>query len=103
MMRERGLTVDHTTIFRWVQRYASEINKRIHPHLKLAGASHRIDENYVKVGIQWKYLYRAPDKEGQIIEFLLSARRDIAAAQPLRIRCTGEVTYGFLRTKSLPP
>lgn len=80
-MRERGLPVDHTTIFRWVQRYAPEINKRIRQHLKLAGASYRIDETYVKVGAQWKYLYRALDKEGYTIEFMLSAKRDIPAAK----------------------
>ncbi len=44
MMRERGLSVDHSTVFRWVQRYAPEINKRMRPHLKLAGASYRVDE-----------------------------------------------------------
>ena len=80
-MGERGLTVDHTTIFRWAQRYAPEINKRIRPHLKLAGASYRIDETYIKVGRQWKYLYRALDKEGKTIEFMLSAKRDITAAK----------------------
>ncbi len=78
---ERGLEIHHSTIFRWVQRYAPEINKRMRPHLKLAGASYRIDETYVKVGKQWKYLYRAVDKEGQTIEFLLSAKRDISAAK----------------------
>jgi transposase-like protein len=81
MMSERGLSVDHTTIFRWAQRYAPEINKRIRPHLKLAGASYRIDETYIKVSKQWKYLYRALDKEGNTIEFMLSARRDIPAAK----------------------
>lgn len=81
MMRERGLAVDHTTVFRWVQRYAPEINKRMRPHLKLTGASYRIDETYVKVGKQWKYLYRAVDKEGQTIEFMLSAKRDVSAAK----------------------
>lgn len=80
-MRERGLSVDHTTVWRWVQRYAPEINKRIRPHLKLAGASYRIDETYIKVGKQWKYLYRALDKEGQTIEFMLSAKRDIPAVK----------------------
>jgi IS6 family transposase len=81
MMRERGLSVDHTTVWRWVQRYAPEINKRIRPHLKLAGASYRIDETYIKVGKQWKYLYRALDKEGNTIEFMLSAKRDIPAVK----------------------
>ena len=70
MMNERGLSVDHTTVWRWVQRYAPEINKRIRPHLKLAGASYRLDETYIKVGKQWKYLYRALDKEGNTIEFM---------------------------------
>ena len=60
-----GLGVDHTTIFRWTQRYAPEINKRMRPHLKLAGASHRIDETYVKDEKQWKYLYHAVDREGR--------------------------------------
>src|SRR5215213_2654721 len=81
MMRERGLLADHTTIFRWVQRYAPEINKRIRSHLKLAGASYRLDETYIKVGQRWKYLYRALDKEGNTIEFMLSAKRDISAAK----------------------
>jgi IS6 family transposase len=81
MMRERGLCVDHTTIFRWVQKYAPEINKRIRPHLKLAGASYRIDETYIKVGKNCKYLYRAVDSTGQTIEFMLSARRDVSAAK----------------------
>jgi transposase-like protein len=47
MMGERGLTVDHVTIFRWVQRYEPEINKRMRPHLKMSGASYRLDETYV--------------------------------------------------------
>jgi transposase-like protein len=81
MVRERGLSVDHSTVFRWVQRYAPEINKRIRPHLKLSSASYRVDETYVKVGKQWKYLYRAVDKEGNTIEFMLSAKRDVSAAK----------------------
>ena len=81
MMRERGLSIDHTTIFRWVQAYAPEINQRMRTHLKLAGASYRIDETYIKVGKQWKYLYRALDKEGNTIEFMLSANRDIPAVK----------------------
>jgi len=81
MMRERGLSVHHSTLFRWVQAYAPEINKRIRPHLKMTGTSYRIDETYIKVGRECKYLYRAVDKEGQTIEFLLSAKRDITAAK----------------------
>ena len=80
-MRERGISVAHTTVFRWVQCYAPEINKLMRPHLKLAGTSYRLDETYIKVGTQWKYLYRALDKEGNTIEFMLSAKRDIPAAK----------------------
>jgi transposase-like protein len=81
MMRERGLDVDHSTVFRWVQRYAPEINKRIRPHLKMSGTSYRVDETYIEVGKTCKYLYRAVDKEGQTIEFMLSAKRDVSAAK----------------------
>jgi len=82
VMCERGLDVDHSTVFRWVQRYAPEINKRIRPHLKMSGTSYRVDETYIKVGKTCKYLYRAADKEGQTIEFMLSAKRDVSAAKP---------------------
>jgi transposase-like protein len=81
MMKERGLAVDHTTVFRWVQRYAPEINKRMRPHLKMSGTSYRVDETYIKVGKSCKYLYRAVDKEGNTIEFMLSAKRDVSAAK----------------------
>jgi transposase-like protein len=55
-MCERRLTVDHTTLFRWIQRYAPEINKRIRPYLKMSGTSYRIDETYIKVSKSCKYL-----------------------------------------------
>ena len=80
-MRARSLSVDHVTIFRWVQRYAPEINRRMRPHLKTGGASYRLDETYVKVGTEWKYLYRAVDSAGDTIEFMLSAECDISAAK----------------------
>ena len=64
MMRERGLDVDHSTVFRWVQRYAPETNKRTRQHLKMSGTSYRVAETYIKVGKTCKYLYRAGDKEG---------------------------------------
>jgi transposase, IS6 family len=80
-MKERGLDVDHSTVFRWVQRYAPEMNKRIRPHLKMSGTSYQVDETYIKVGKSCKYLYRAVDKEGRTIEFMLSAKRDVSAAK----------------------
>lgn len=80
-MHERGLAVDYSTIFRRVQRYAPEINKRIRQHLKMSGTSYRVDETYLKVGKTCQYLYRAVDKEGHTIEFMLSAKRDVSAAK----------------------
>ena len=79
MMKERGLDVDHSTVFRWVQRYAPEINKRIRQHLKMSGTSYRVDETYIKVGKTCKYLYRAVDKEGQTIHL----RRSVKSFLPL--------------------
>ena len=80
-MRERGLDVDHATVFRWVQRYAPDINKRLRQHLKMSGASYRVDETYIKIGKTCMYLYRAVDKEGNTIEFMLSAKRAVSAAK----------------------
>ena len=72
MMRERGLHVDHTTIYRWVQRYAPEIDRRCRPYLKPTTDSWRVDETYIKVKKVWLYLYRAEDSQVNILEFLLS-------------------------------
>ena len=80
-MRERGLSVDHVTAFRWAQRYAPGINRRTRPHPKMSGTSYRLDGTYVKVGKEWRYLYRAVDSTGCTIEFMLSARRDVSAAR----------------------
>ncbi len=81
MMRERGLRVDHTTIYRWVQHYAPELEKRCRPHLKACNDSWKVDETYVKVRKTWMYLYRAVDSEGNTLEFLLSPTRDAQAAK----------------------
>jgi transposase, IS6 family len=81
MMLERGLQVDHTTIYRWVQRYAPELERRCRPHLKSTTDSWRVDETYVKVKGAWMYLYRAVDSAGNTLEFLLSATRDTQAAK----------------------
>jgi transposase, IS6 family len=81
MMLERGLHVDHTTIYRWVQRSAPELDKRCRPHLKSTNDSWRVDETYGKVKKVWMDLYRAVDSEGNTLEFLLSATRDAEAAK----------------------
>jgi transposase-like protein len=81
MMQERGVEVDHSTINRWVLKYAPELDKRIRPHLLAMNDSWRVDETYIKVKGQWKYLYRAVDSQGNTLDFLLSAKRDATAAQ----------------------
>ena len=81
MMLERGLQVDHTTIYRWVQQYAPELEKRCRPHLKACNDSWKVDETSIKVRKNWMYLYRAVDSEGNTLEFLLSPTRDAEAAK----------------------
>src|SRR3712207_7524715 len=74
MLQDRGVTVDHTTIFRWIQAYATELEKRIRPQLRLSNGSWRGDETDVKEKGRWAYLYRAGDRRRQTIDFLLSAK-----------------------------
>lgn len=81
MMVERNLSVDHSTIWRWVQRYAPELNRRCRPELRPTNRSWRVDETYLRVAGKWTYLYRAVDSMGATIDFLLSARRDTNAAK----------------------
>src|SRR5271169_2558288 len=81
LVAERGVEVDASCIWRWVQAYAPELNKRCRPHLKPTNKSYRIDETYIKVNGEDKYLYRALDSTGQTIDFLLTAKRDTAAAK----------------------
>jgi IS6 family transposase len=80
MMQERGVEVDHSTINGWVVKYAPELDKRIRPHLKPTNDSWRVDETYIKIKGEWKYLYRAVDSKGNTLDFLLSAKRDSKAA-----------------------
>jgi transposase, IS6 family len=81
LMLERGLHVDHTTIYRWVQRYAPELEKRCRPHLKTTNESWRVDETYIKIKKEWVYLYRAVDSSGNTLDFFLSPTRDAQAAK----------------------
>ena len=80
IMIERGLSVDHTTIYRWVMIYAPELEKRSRNQLQSTNDSWRVDETYIKVKGKWKYLYRAVDSNGNTLDFMLSATRDHHAA-----------------------
>jgi len=80
MMSERGVSVSPSTIFRWVQRYAPELEKRTRLYQGPRSGSWRVDETYVRVGGRWKYLFRAVDKHGRLIAFMLSDRRNTNAA-----------------------
>lgn len=86
MMLERGLHVDHTTIYRWVQCYAPEFSKRCRPHLKVTNDSWRVDETYIKVKKQWIYLYHAVDSEGNTLDFFFSSTRDAHAAKQFLLK-----------------
>jgi IS6 family transposase len=81
LMLERGLHVDHTTVFRWVQRYAPELDKRCRPALNITTDSYRVDETYIKSKKQWHYLSRAVDSAGAPLDFMLSPTRDAEAAE----------------------
>jgi transposase-like protein len=83
LLKERGLEVDHTTVWRWLQRYGPELEERLRRHLKPTNKSWRVDETYVRVKGRWCYLYRAIDSAGATIDFLLSAFRDADAAKRL--------------------
>src|ERR1700720_808617 len=83
LLEERGLEADHTTVWRWVQRYGPELEQRLRRHLKPTNKSWRVDETYIRVKGRWCYLYRAVDSTGGTIDFLLSALRDAAAAKRL--------------------
>jgi transposase-like protein len=81
LMADRGVAVSHTTIMRWVIRYVPEFEKRWSRFARPVGRSWRVDETYIPVRGHWHYLYRAVDKQGKTVDFLLRADRGIAAAR----------------------
>jgi putative transposase len=80
LMEERGVSVDHATIQRWVVKYSSQLEEAFHRRKRPVGRSWRMDETYIRVKGAWRYLYRAVDKSGQTIDFLLTEHRDTEAA-----------------------
>ncbi|PHG71027.1 IS6 family transposase, partial [Bacillus cereus] len=81
MLEERGLSLAHTTIMRWVHQYGPELNERIRKHLKKTNDSWRVDETYIKIKGENMYLYRAIDSERNTIDFYLSSKRDAKDAK----------------------
>ena len=81
LLAERRLEVDHTTIWRWVQQYAPELEQRMRSHRQPTNDSWRVNETYVRVKGRWVYLYRAVDSSGATLDFLLSEQRDAVAAK----------------------
>ena len=80
MMQERGVEVDHSSLNRWVIKYTPALDKAFRQRKRSVGTSWRLDETYIRVKGQWKYLYRAVDKAGHTVDFLLTAKRDRKAA-----------------------
>ncbi|MCZ6830248.1 MAG: IS6 family transposase [Gammaproteobacteria bacterium] len=89
LMQERGYAVDHSTIHRWVVHYAPRIEKVFRKNKKHTGHHWRLDETYLKIRGEWRYLYRAIDKQGKTIDFLLTAKRDKKAAKRFLIKAIG--------------
>ena len=81
MMADQGISVTHTTILRWVQRYLPEFEKRWRRYARPVGGSWRVDETYIRFTDNGAYLYRAVDKAGQTVDFYLSRNRDVNAAK----------------------
>jgi transposase-like protein len=90
MMAERGIDLAHTTILRWVQCYVPEFEKKWNRFARTVGTSWRVDETYIRVRGEWKYLYRAVDKQRNTVDFLLSEHRDIAPAKPFFKKAIGQ-------------
>src|SRR5450755_592397 len=98
MMAERGVEVDHSSLNRWVLKYTPLLEMAFRQRKRLVGISWRLDETYISVKGEWKYLYRAVDKAGDTVDFLLTAKRDRRAAsrflrKSIAVRNAGEDHY----------
>jgi transposase-like protein len=87
LLAERGIEVDHVTLFRWVQRFTPLLVDAARPCRHRGGDRWFVDETYVKVAGRWRYVYRAVDQHGQVIDVGMSARRDTAAATTVLHHC----------------
>lgn len=81
LLEERGIAVDRSTVFRWVQKFSFELTKRTVKHLRRASVDWQVDETYIRVGGKWRYLWRTVDTNGQMVDFRLTARRDAKAVK----------------------
>jgi transposase, IS6 family len=94
LLAERGVTVDHVTVYRWVQRFTCEFIEAARPGRHAPGDRWFVDETYLKVAGKWAYLYRAVDQHGRVIDVLLATSRDLAAARRVFTRA--------LRARTIP-
>ena len=90
LLAERGVNVDHATIHRWVCEYAPQLESAFRSRKRPVSGSWRMDETYIKVKGEWQYLYRAVDKYGATIDFMLSEQRDELAARRFFQKAIGQ-------------
>ena len=89
LLAERGIRVDRSTVYRWVQKFSPELTKRREKHLRRASVDWHVDETDIRVGGKWRYLWRAIDANGKMVDFRLTARRDLKAARAFLRKAIG--------------
>src|SRR5215212_3089457 len=92
LLADRGVEVDHVTIYRWVQRFTPLLAEAARPCRHAVGDQWQVDETYVKIGGQWRYVYRAIDQFGQVVDVFVSPRRDATAARQFFERAIGSTS-----------
>jgi transposase-like protein len=104
LLAERGVQVDHVSVYRWVQRFTPLLAEAARPCRHRVGDRWQVDETYVKVAGRWRYVYRAVDQHGQVIDVFVSPRRDMRAARRFfeQAICTTRVTPSEVMTDLAP-